>query len=74
MKAAARPRFDADALRGLAGEKVFARGQDYCKKGQVEILANEPARILARVAGTEVYRTVISGKGKTISGDCSVLP
>ena len=42
MKAANRPRFDIDALRGLAGEKVFARGEEYFSGGQVQIITLEP--------------------------------
>jgi len=64
-------RFDVDALRELAGEKVFARGQAYHRDGQVEILAIEPARVLAKVAGTEDYRTQLTGHGAVIGGECS---
>jgi uncharacterized Zn finger protein len=66
-----RPRFDVGALRGLAGDKVFARGSEYYQDGQVQILALEPDRVLAQVAGTDDYRTTLSGRGKTIDGDCS---
>jgi uncharacterized Zn finger protein len=65
------PRFDIDALQDLAGEKVFARGEAYHRSGQVEILSLEHGRVLARVAGTEDYRTVITGQGAKISGECS---
>src|SRR5437016_4990039 len=41
-----RARFDIDALRGLAGEKVFARGEAYHRDGQVVILSIEPERVL----------------------------
>ncbi len=71
MNPPARHRFDLDALREREGDKFFARGQDYFKKGQVEILANEPARVLARVTGTEVYRTVLTCQGKRLGGECS---
>jgi uncharacterized Zn finger protein len=66
-----RPRFDVDALRELAGEKVFARGEVYHSDGQVQILSLEPARTLAQVAGTEDYRTVLTGRGREIGGECS---
>jgi hypothetical protein len=66
-----RPRFDRDALRELAGEKVFARGEAYHRDGQVVILSSEPARVLAQVAGTEDYRTEITGRGTRIDGACS---
>lgn len=71
MKAEDQPRFNVDALRKLAGGKVFARGEDYFEDGQVEILIVEPKRVLAQVAGTEDYRTELKGRGKSISGTCS---
>ena len=71
MKQQQPQRFDVSALRSLAGETVFARGEAYARGGQVEILKVEPARIVARVSGTENYRTVVSGKGKRIGGECS---
>jgi len=71
MKAEPRPRFDIDTLRALAGDKVFARGEAYYYDRQVEILANEPNRVLAFVAGTEDYRTVLTGCGAEIGGECS---
>ncbi|MBV8593412.1 MAG: SWIM zinc finger family protein [Caulobacteraceae bacterium] len=64
-------RFDAAALRKAAGERFFARGEAYHLGGQVEILAVDSARILARVAGTEDYRTELIGGGDDIGGDCS---
>jgi hypothetical protein len=66
-----RPRFDVATLRELAGDKVYARGEAYHRDGMVEILAHEPARVLAQVAGTEDYRTELTGRGKNIDGACS---
>lgn len=71
MKAQNPPRFEIAALRELAGDKVFARGEKYHRDGQVEVLAIEPARVLAQVAGTEDYRTVLTGRGDKIGGECS---
>lgn len=71
MKAPGRLRFDVAALRTLAGGKVFARGEEYHRDGQVEILSVERDRVLAQVMGSEDYRTVLSGRGKTIGGECS---
>jgi uncharacterized Zn finger protein len=71
VKTAARAHFDIAALRKLAGGKVFERGEDYHCDGQVEILSLEPERVLAQVAGSEDYRTVLTGRGKKIAGECS---
>jgi uncharacterized Zn finger protein len=71
MKARQRLRFDVDALRVLAGDKVFARGEAYHRDGQVEILSIKPGRVLAQVEGTEDYRTELRGEGKDIGGGCS---
>ena len=66
-----RCRFDLDTLLAVAGEKVFARGQSYHLGGQVEILDTDPARVMARVAGTDNYRTVLIGSGTAFDGECS---
>ncbi|MGO9174497.1 MAG: SWIM zinc finger family protein [Rhodomicrobium sp.] len=63
--------FRVDALRELAGGKVFARGEDYFSDGLVQILAIEPRRVLALVAGTEDYTVVLTGHGEAIDGECS---
>ena len=64
------PRFDIAALKRLAGG-AFVRGEAYHRDGRVEILAIEPGRVLAHVAGTEDYRVNLLGKGETIKGECS---
>ena len=66
-----RARFDVCALRALAGDKVFARGEEYHREGRVEILTIERGRILAQVAGSEDYRTELTGQNKAIGGECS---
>jgi tetratricopeptide (TPR) repeat protein len=71
MAGGRKPRFDLDALRRLAGDKAFARGEDYHRAGRVEILAIEPGRVLARVSGSEDYRSVLTGGGGKIGGECS---
>jgi len=71
MNAKIRPRFDVDALRELAGGKVFERGQAYHRDGQVQILVIKPERVLAQVAGSEDYRTELRGQGGAIDGECS---
>ena len=64
-------RFDVAVLRDVAGDKVFARGVAYHEDGHVEIITLERTRILARVAGSEVYRCELVGAGKKFSGECS---
>jgi hypothetical protein len=71
MKAKGRTRFDLDTVRALAGGKVFVRGEDYYRDGSVEILTLSPERVVAQVAGTEDYRTVLTGRGTEIDGECS---
>jgi uncharacterized Zn finger protein len=71
MKAKDQSRFSIDALRDLAGDTVFARGETYHRSGQVQILTIEPKRVLAQVAGTEDYRTELTGRGSNIGGHCS---
>lgn len=71
MKVKDQSRFSIDALRGLAGDTVFARGEEYHRSGQVQILTVESKRVLAQVAGTEDYRTELTGRGGDIGGHCS---
>jgi len=71
MKAKDQSRFSTDALRDLAGDTVFARGETYHRGGRVQILIVESKRVLAQVAGTEDYRTELRGRGRDIGGDCS---
>jgi len=65
------PRFDVATLREVAGEKVFARGIAYHEDGQVEIVSIDNARVVARVIGSEVYRSQLDGMAKKFSGECS---
>jgi uncharacterized Zn finger protein len=65
------PRFDVATLREFAGEKVFVRGVAYNEDRQVEIVSIDNARVVARVIGSEVYRSQLDGTGKKFSGECS---
>jgi|SRR5215510_13987211 len=67
----AKGRFDIAVLRNLAGAKVFARGEEYHHDGSVQILSLTPQRVVAEVAGTEDYRTVLRGRGREVEGECS---
>ncbi|WP_367196071.1 SWIM zinc finger domain-containing protein [Amorphus sp. 3PC139-8] len=50
---------------------MFARGEAYFHDGAVDILGAEAGRVVAHVAGTEDYRTVVTGAGAMIDGECS---
>lgn len=67
------PHFDLAALRETVGDKVLARGQAYHSDGRVEILDVGRNQIRARVAGTEIYQTELTGSGRRFSGACTCL-
>ena len=71
MTAKSWPHFEPGALRKVAGEKVFARGEAYFHDGLVDLLALEPVRVLGQVTGTEDYRTVLTAPGGRIEGECT---
>jgi uncharacterized Zn finger protein len=64
-------RFDPAALRDLAGDAVFRRGEDYVHAGRVELLSDDGTYLRARIAGTEVYRATLRGEGSRFTGECS---
>lgn len=64
-------RFDVETLQKLAGANAFARGEAYCRKSQVMLLSVEPGRVLAHVAGSDDYRTELTGYGQHIDGTCT---
>jgi uncharacterized Zn finger protein len=63
--------FDEDALFDLAGKTIFARGKAYFTDGRVEILDRGPKSVRARVTGSQVYRTSLTGAGAAFGGACS---
>lgn len=71
MAAKAKARFDVDTLRGIAGATTYARGAEYQRDGRVEILSIDGKRVVARVAGTEVYRVELTGLGGDFGGTCT---
>jgi uncharacterized Zn finger protein len=71
QKTEIRIRFDVQVLRALAGDTVFTRGLSYRDNGQVEIIAIGADRVVARIAGTEVYRASLQGSAKRFAGECS---
>ncbi|TWB93483.1 putative Zn finger protein [Bradyrhizobium macuxiense] len=64
-------RFDVAALQEIAGDKSFARGSAYKADGRVEVMTIDDTRVIARVAGTEIYRCELTGRGKSFSGHCT---
>jgi hypothetical protein len=71
MNARERARFDIETLRELAGDRSFTRGKDYFRDGCVQILSLGSKRVVAEVSGAEDYRTVLTGRGEDIDGECS---
>jgi uncharacterized Zn finger protein len=71
QKTEIRIRFDVQVLRALAGDTVFTRGRSYRDNGKVEIVAIGADRVVARVAGTEVYRATMQGSAKRFAGERS---
>lgn len=64
-------RIDLAGLRAATGDKVFRRGEDYCANGAVDVLEVDDERVVARVFGSEVYRTELSLKAGRFAGECS---
>ncbi|MDN5001671.1 SWIM zinc finger domain-containing protein [Bradyrhizobium sp. GCM10027634] len=64
-------RFDIAKVKKLAGGKTFERGEEYFEEGSVEIQSLTPQRVVAEVAGSEDYRTILTGWGSEIGGNCS---
>jgi uncharacterized Zn finger protein len=71
MKAKGPTRFDLDAIRRQAGAKTYERGKEYFDDDRVEIVSLEPKRVVALVAGTQDYRTIVSRDKNGIGGECS---
>lgn len=67
------PRFDLDALRRRTGDKVFQRGEGYARDGAVQLVAIQGDRVVARVFGSETYRTSVSGAGRALDAACTCL-
>lgn len=58
LSAPAAPRFDVEIVRRLAGARSFARGEAYCRDGQVVIFDIDAERVLAQVSGSEVVSLI----------------
>lgn len=66
-----RPFFDPETLRRLAGDKSYARGEDYAANGQVCLLSAGADGILAVAYGTLDYTVSIAGQGQAVEGRCT---
>lgn len=71
MKFAGSMRYDEACLREAAGEKVFARGQDYADRGQVMLLSASADGVLAAAFGTSDYTVWLKRPGPEVSGHCT---
>jgi uncharacterized Zn finger protein len=63
--------YDEARLRKAAGEKVFARGQDYADHGQVSLLSASADGVLAAAFGTMDYTVWLKRPGPEVSGHCT---
>lgn len=59
------------AVRALAGERYFARGEAYFNEGRVRGLTEYKGKVAAKVAGTEDYRVKLWADGDDIGYSCS---
>ncbi|MFA6220634.1 MAG: hypothetical protein WC692_12805 [Erythrobacter sp.] len=71
MKSRSPPLYDTDKLRELAGEKAFARGQDYADHGHIALLSVNDDGVLAAAFGTSDYTVWLKRPGSRISGHCA---
>ncbi len=72
MKKKDRPRFDLDALRELAGDKVFARGEVYHRDGSGGDTDSRNRRACwHRSPARRTTATEVTGRSKNIDGACS---
>lgn len=59
------------AIRSLAGQRWFARGETYLQQGRVSNLSTDGYRLTARVTGTETYRVRLSCRNSRIEYSCT---
>ncbi len=60
-----------NAIRDLAGDRSFVRGEDYQAGGQVISVTEDLGVISAKVAGTHNYRVKLWVKGGRLDYDCN---
>jgi uncharacterized Zn finger protein len=71
MTSAGRNLFNPDQLLQIAGERSFARGQDYADHGHIALLSINGDGLLAAAFGTSDYTVWLKRPGPGISGHCS---
>jgi len=60
-----------NAMMDLAGDRSFARGEDYQAGGQVISVTEDMGVIVAKVAGTHDYRVKLAVKGNRLDYACT---
>jgi uncharacterized Zn finger protein len=60
-----------DAMRRLAGDATFLRGQDYFARGRVASVARRGAQLVGRVAGTQRYDVSLWVKDQGLAYSCT---
>ena len=71
-KADAFRRLTGDDLEAWAGDKIVTRGRSYQRTGHVQELGRTPGgSIVAWVAGTERYATVVDIDDDGLTSDCT---
>jgi uncharacterized Zn finger protein len=60
-----------DILLEIAGDRYFARGEDYARRGYVHDLALEGDRLVARVTGTEDYYVELWAEDGELEASCT---
>lgn len=58
-------------LRELAGNKIFARGEDYFAEGRVEEMKERAGKLVAQVLGSEPYSVELWQRGAQLEYACS---
>ncbi len=60
-----------DALLAMAGDRSFARGEDYFRRGYVHNLAVEGDGLTARVSGTQEYYVELWAEDSELQATCT---
>lgn len=61
----------ADVLLEFAGERSFARGEEYFEDGRVESLAEDSSAVSGRVQGSETYEVRLWAEDGELAASCT---